>query len=262
MMKRLAFALLRLYPSAWRFRYDVEMRAMLEDYPPTFGDVLGLARCAISERLRSFLDPIAHPFFASLVVGLAGWLSAAFAIHLASRLMAWWLEDRIGLAPGWIANAANLALLVIFARTLVACSIWVQIPLSIELKPLGRAAARRWWIVYVVAYTFALWGASSGSEGAALQFGVIFWLTASLLESTEVAWHRRSALLQLVARRAALHAAVQQCVRLGRSAGVVAEDLVHAVQVVNSARTDLDRARENYSAAQLWRQPPSHPLGL
>jgi hypothetical protein len=57
-------ALIRLYPAAWRERYEDEFLALLEARPPTLGDRLDIVRGAIDARLhpqvrRSPQEPVA-----------------------------------------------------------------------------------------------------------------------------------------------------------------------------------------------------------
>jgi hypothetical protein len=54
-MKRL----LRLYPRAWRRRYEPEMQALLDDLPPRPGMALDLVRGAGREHLKAALDRVA-----------------------------------------------------------------------------------------------------------------------------------------------------------------------------------------------------------
>ena len=44
--------LIRLYPAAWRARYEGELLDLLEERPPTFGDSLDLVRGALDARLH------------------------------------------------------------------------------------------------------------------------------------------------------------------------------------------------------------------
>jgi hypothetical protein len=79
MTSRIARLLVRLYPGAWRDRYETEMLALLEDGPPTWWQVLDLARGLLSERTPR---PIAG--------GLIGlfWLAAAnLALAVAGLLV-------------------------------------------------------------------------------------------------------------------------------------------------------------------------------
>jgi hypothetical protein len=43
MTAAIASFLLRMYPRTWRMRYEEEVRALLEDNPPTWSDLAGLA---------------------------------------------------------------------------------------------------------------------------------------------------------------------------------------------------------------------------
>src|SRR4029077_17181152 len=50
--RRAMSALIRLYPRAWRERYEDEFLALLEARPPTFGDRLDIVRAALDARLH------------------------------------------------------------------------------------------------------------------------------------------------------------------------------------------------------------------
>jgi hypothetical protein len=45
-------ALIRLYPRAWRERYEDEFLALLEARPPTIGDRLDIVRAALDARMH------------------------------------------------------------------------------------------------------------------------------------------------------------------------------------------------------------------
>ena len=44
----IASYLVRMYPRTWRMRYEEEIRALLEDSPPTWRDIAGLASAAVN----------------------------------------------------------------------------------------------------------------------------------------------------------------------------------------------------------------------
>lgn len=54
---RLAIAFLRLYPGAWRRRYQAEQTALLEDSRPDWSKVVDVARGAFHERFHLRLTP-------------------------------------------------------------------------------------------------------------------------------------------------------------------------------------------------------------
>ena len=58
---RLADAVIRLYPHTWRVRYEGELRAMLQNHPPSLGQLLDLLRGCGSEWGRVLSDPVAYP---------------------------------------------------------------------------------------------------------------------------------------------------------------------------------------------------------
>jgi hypothetical protein len=71
---RLAFFLIRFYPSAWRTRYAHEMRALLEDTPANFRTYIDLLKGALKMQLsvRSFPRLALLLSLAGLVLGFAG----------------------------------------------------------------------------------------------------------------------------------------------------------------------------------------------
>ena len=63
---RIAYALIRLYPHAWRVRYESELRALLQDQPPSFPQLVDLLRGCGSEWGRLLSDPVAYPRFSTV----------------------------------------------------------------------------------------------------------------------------------------------------------------------------------------------------
>lgn len=78
MIKRL---LLRLYPRAWRDRYGVELRALLEETPARSGDTWDLLRSALAMRLAEPLRTLAIT-----LIGVAACNGAMFAWHALTAL--------------------------------------------------------------------------------------------------------------------------------------------------------------------------------
>src|SRR5262249_14591540 len=71
MSKRIARQLVRLYPSAWRARYEDEFVALLESRDLGWRDVLDVSRGATREWLRSTW------FGRGVLIGLETWMTAA-----------------------------------------------------------------------------------------------------------------------------------------------------------------------------------------
>ena len=57
----IAHALIRLYPRAWRVRYEGELRALVQDHPPSLAQLVDLLRGCGSEWGRLLTDPVAYP---------------------------------------------------------------------------------------------------------------------------------------------------------------------------------------------------------
>ena len=81
--------LVRLYPQAWRDRYGDEFAALLEERPPTAGDVLDTLRGALDAHLHPTVGasepaPWTHrlPGLLALTAGLL--LSGLYPLHRAS----------------------------------------------------------------------------------------------------------------------------------------------------------------------------------
>lgn len=99
--------LVRLYPSAWRRRYGVELTDLLEEMPATPATTLDLLRGAVTLHMRAFLDRVAprvapaggppmpthplqrHPTATALIAAL---IAAPTAIFVALSFLAYQLE--------------------------------------------------------------------------------------------------------------------------------------------------------------------------
>ena len=138
---RIAHALIRLYPRAWRVRYAGELGALLQDQPPSFPQLVDLLRGCGSEWGRVLSDPIAYPrlsvfprepllgsmqlasglLFGLVVIGgaelLRGWrpspvtmpgVSVAMFVYLAAILRVFpvtksrWTRYHVGVAEVWV----------------------------------------------------------------------------------------------------------------------------------------------------------------
>ena len=71
-MRRLTRFLTRLYPAAWRKRYEAELDALLEDVKPGWRPLLDILRGAVVMQLRagSFWRIVAISGLAGLLIGL------------------------------------------------------------------------------------------------------------------------------------------------------------------------------------------------
>jgi hypothetical protein len=123
--------LLRLYPAAWRARYEDEFRAVLEERPLSPFDVLDILLGAIDARLRPRslaieLAPRRNPPMNARVAGLAAIAGGALIII---ALPIAWLQANI---PGEIATVVQI---VIF--------LGVEVALLVALIGLSAAQGRR-----------------------------------------------------------------------------------------------------------------------
>lgn len=100
MMSRLASAIVRRYPAAWRERYEAEVQELLLDSPVRAGDVSELCRGLIVERTKSLIEPGEHPVMTDWGFRFVAWLvGIAPAVTLViggaafgQQLGAWWGE--------------------------------------------------------------------------------------------------------------------------------------------------------------------------
>jgi hypothetical protein len=107
--------LVRLYPRAWRARYEDEFLALLEAAPPTRHDRLDIARGALDAHL--------HPAQPSLVPGLSAVLAGGMWILAAAPIAAlptppdW---------PGYLLDSLPLAVVAVLALTVAVAGTWLR----------------------------------------------------------------------------------------------------------------------------------------
>jgi hypothetical protein len=68
--RRLAQALVRRYPTAWRERYEREVSALIDDTSIRFGDLAELLRGLLTERARELVSADDHPTRTAATIGL------------------------------------------------------------------------------------------------------------------------------------------------------------------------------------------------
>jgi len=119
MMTRLARAIIRRYPFAWRERYEGEVLSLLDDSPVAPVDVLELSRGLIVERAKALIEPADHPALTDwgfrTVAGLINIAPAVTIVVGGAALggqLARWLGDPPQAVP-LIAVACCLVVLVI-----------------------------------------------------------------------------------------------------------------------------------------------------
>jgi hypothetical protein len=135
-------SLVRLYPRAWRDRYETEFRGLLQARPPTAGDRLDIVRGAIDARLHGEIP--GSPRLRS-PIGRLERLSGAAALVAGLSLTAW-----IGLIlrdfRGWdreepAAAALIGALAAISLLALAAAHALFGLAGSARMRPFGPIAA-------------------------------------------------------------------------------------------------------------------------
>ena len=115
--------LIRLYPAAWRARYEAELLDLLQERPPTFGDSLDLVRGAVDARLH---PELVEPSLPDLDMPPASRLpgSAALAGGLAWAALAVVLV--LDTSPAW----SDLVALFWTSLSLMTLSLVGPVPLA------------------------------------------------------------------------------------------------------------------------------------
>lgn len=107
--------LVRLYPRAWRGRYEDEFLALLEAAPPTRRDRLDIARGALDAHL--------HPSEPSLVPGLTAvlggglWILGAAPIAVLPTPPDW---------PGYLLDSVPLTIVAVVALAIAVIGVWLR----------------------------------------------------------------------------------------------------------------------------------------
>jgi hypothetical protein len=217
MSRTLAEFLLRLYPRAWRMRYEEEVRALLDDRAPDWRDVAGLIRGAGAEWTHSVVDPYEHPVLSGLLRGLGHWLALTAAIGLTAGAVGNALRVFAGEPPAWVGLASAVTTLVVPFRAWGAQLGLGRIPIGVHGRtlgfglPLSARQARFWWS--------ALWTAVAlGHWSGDFTFGLwqIWWTSVVFLSSaTQSSWNRTLAQRELWRLRRELRWASREHLRLG-----------------------------------------------
>lgn len=157
-------ALLRLYPRAWRDRYQAEMLAVLEDRPLGLRTRLDLVRGAVDAHVHPIEAPTT-PVVASVVAGVA-WIVAGLAAATQPLLPDW---------PGFLVETLPLGLIGAVAGVRVLLAVGRRSGLG---GPRGTGLALAIAIVGHVALILALVVALAGGTygaftGAALSIAGI-----------------------------------------------------------------------------------------
>ncbi len=107
--------LVRLYPRAWRARYEDEFLALLEAAPPTRRDRLDIARGALDAHL--------HPSEPSPVPGLTAvlggglWILGAAPIAVLPTPPDW---------PGYLLDSVPLTIVAVVALAIAVIGVWLR----------------------------------------------------------------------------------------------------------------------------------------
>jgi len=268
----IASYLVRMYPRTWRMRYEEEIRALLEDSPPTWRDIAGLASAAVTERVDAVADPIAHPIVAALITKAGGWFATALVISVTARAASYLLETRLGAAPEWAGIAGVVGTLIVAFRALPAApNVLVDSEsenearvLGIRLAPLSAGQLRRWWAALWLSVVLISWAdpaISATQWSPPIWFGVVILLRLS----SAAAWQRARATTALRRLRRELDATLAERRRLtllkGRGLASPAE-VDAASEVITRINVEVREAARSYRTAALRRLPPDRPLGL
>jgi hypothetical protein len=154
-LTRVAHAIIRRYPQPWRDRYEGELLAFIEDFPPRLRDVIDLARACIVERARALIEPADRPWvFRALVVTVQ--VSVRLGALVVALTIGTWLTATLGPPPSPLGYAIVGIWFVVFGtgfwlfmrglRSQRGAPIWTRPRL-----PLGWAA------VFAAATSLVFW---------------------------------------------------------------------------------------------------------
>jgi hypothetical protein len=113
MRKRLAHSIVRRYPEPWRERYEDELLAFTEDFPPPLRDVIDLARGCVVERARALVEPAERPG-----VLRAGVVAMQLAVPVSLFIVAWAIGTGSRAALGPLPDALTSVVLAAYVATL------------------------------------------------------------------------------------------------------------------------------------------------
>jgi len=164
MARRAALAMIRLYPSRWRERYEEEVRALIEQRPMCRRDVLDLARGALDAWLHPPV-PSRVPAVAAIAAG-GTWTVWSLLILGAPAPPDW---------PGYVEEMLLSALAVVAVLALAVAGAWLRLGddatrferVSISLALAGHGA---WFVMLLAAVVGIAYGAPTAvaSTGAAV----------------------------------------------------------------------------------------------
>lgn len=169
---RVARAIIRRYPRAWRERYEVELLGFIEDTPVRWRDVLDLARGCVVERARTLVvEPEQHPRVAWMLFGAARFLVAvvfyAVLVGVASLLHATEIEP-----PSFVVWTAGLSFPVLMA---VGFWAWIRAmkrgPWSARTRVPPRWGVATWLALFSLAGVVIYWTHPPGTPPSRLWYG-------------------------------------------------------------------------------------------
>ncbi|MBM3751339.1 MAG: hypothetical protein FJW21_09190 [Acidimicrobiia bacterium] len=101
-MTSLARSIVRLYPRAWRRRYEDEVLSIIDAGPVRIGDVCGLLRNGITERVLSLYEPSRHITAYRFITGMT--LLAYITVLFLVVLVAGFIPFAVGYLIQWTAG--------------------------------------------------------------------------------------------------------------------------------------------------------------
>ena len=167
MARRAALAMLRLYPTRWRARYEDEVRALIEDRPTRRRDVLDLARGALDARLHPPV-PSRIPAVAAIVAG-GVWTVWSLLILTGPAPPDW---------PGYVEEMLLSALAVVAVLVLAVTGAWLRLGddatsferVSISLALAGHGA---WFVLLLAAAVGIAYGAPTAVASTVAAVGTM-----------------------------------------------------------------------------------------
>jgi hypothetical protein len=247
MTRALAVLLLRLYPRAWRMRYEEEVRALLDDRAPDWRDVEGLLRGATIEWMHSVVDPLEHPVLSGILRGFGGWFAAIAVISVTAGPIGAWLQRVAGPAPGWVGDVAFLVVEVTIVRAFGSQpGLLDKIPIGVHgrtlsLGPMSPIQVRRWWAILWTSIALAVWSHATWLTS----WGSWWFAPLLLITATRSGWNRGVAKHELWRLRRELRWASREHLRLE---ALVVRNLATPAEVETSAG-DIARLNRAIKAA-------------
>jgi len=187
MLRHLARAIVNRYPAAWRERYADEVIALIDAGPVRLGDVCGLLRHCITERVLALYEPGRHISAYRFISGMA------LLTYIAVLFLALGAVGAVPFALGYLiqltASPTVPTWLYLPAVLLVVVpGVWLHRLKWLHLKsatPLPEWARRLQWVVVGGYALFSLLaGMEAGPELSfhAMQFPIIhIWMIAQVL---------------------------------------------------------------------------------